>query len=500
MTASQPAALANWVGSPQPAGYHENESDFGDIYWWRLPLAICYLLYYIFAALAPLNGNMMLGLLAILSFNICTMIGQMTRMMYATWRILQVTGSAADAPDHEALLKNRHVFVVPNYKEPLSVLRNTLQTLASHTHAKTYTIVLAMENKEAEHETKAASLTEEFRQCFDKVLSTAHATASHEMPGKSSNVNHAVRQVSTQLESDAILTILDADAEVCEKYVTELDKIANMRDIFAAPILFDMNTESTPFIVCVNDYMWAAMAIQNMSPFAGVVGFPMSAYSMSVNLVRRVQFWDTHPDAIGEDMHMFIKAFIRTKGEVKVQFVPAPINMGHVEGNSYLGTVWARVLQAERHMRGIADTAYTLKFFTQCGWKGVPLLLQVLEAHLLPFMVVNTLVVFPLYYNTFHAVPGAPMTFEMQYIDMVGKSAIFLGVIILSLYEVMRNAACKHLYNKKPYFKWYFFPFYAMLLVAAAPFILLPALYVIFKHVFNISSMNYYVAQKGGSN
>ena len=136
------------------------------------------------------------------------------------------------------------------------------------------------------------------------------------MPGKSSNVNHAVRQVSTQLESDAILTILDADAEVCEKYVTELDKIANMRDIFAAPILFDMNTDTTPFMVCVNDFMWAAMAIQNMNPITGVVGFPMSAYSMSLNLVRRVQFWD----------------------------------MGHVEGDTYLGTVWARILQVRSLM------------------------------------------------------------------------------------------------------------------------------------------------------
>ena len=44
----------------------------------------------------------------------------------------------------------------------------------------------------------------------------------------------------------------------------------------------------------------------------------------------------------------------------------------------------------------------------------------------------------------------------------------------------------------------YYYPFYAMLLVAATPFILLPALYVIFKHLLNINSMNYYVAQKGG--
>ncbi len=50
--------------------------------------------------------------------------------------------------------------------------------------------------------------------------------------------------------------------------------------------------------------------------------------------------------AIGEDMHMFIKAYVKTKGECKIKFVPAPINMGHVEGNGYLGTIWARILQA----------------------------------------------------------------------------------------------------------------------------------------------------------
>jgi hypothetical protein len=110
--------------------------------------------------------------------------------------------------------------------------------------------------------------------------------------------------------------------------------------------MFEQNTSSTPMLVCVNDYIWAAMAIQNMNPISiTMIGFPMSAYSLSLALARRVGFWDTHPDAIGEDMHMFIKAYIKTRGECQIQFVPAPINMGHVEGNGYVGTIWARIMQ-----------------------------------------------------------------------------------------------------------------------------------------------------------
>jgi hypothetical protein len=170
-------------------------------------------------------------------------------------------------------------------------------------------------------------------------------------------------------------------------------------------------------------------------------------------------------------------------------------------------------------MRGMADTGYAIKYFSSCGWKGIPLLLQCFEVHLLPFMVVNTLVVFPLYYKTVYHVPGEPLPFEVQYIEKAGTSTIVIGALILVLYEVIRNASCKHLYNKTTFFKWwdgsqyklrsafshlmfisllhrYFFPFYAMLLIAATPFILLPALYVMFKHVLNINSMNYYVAGK----
>jgi hypothetical protein len=252
-------------------------------------------------------------------------------------------------------------------------------------------------------------------------------------------------------------------------------------------------------IVCVNDYIWASMAIQNMNPLSMKTGFPMSAYSLSVCLAKKVGFWDTHPDAIGEDMHMFLKSFVKTKGECRMQFVPAPIIMGHVEGEGYLGTIWARVLQAERHMRGCADSAYALKFAWSLGlFRGLILYLQLLEAHLLPFIVINTMVFFPMYYMNFHNL--TVKSDEIVVIEGIGKVTIILAVIILLCYEIIRNVACKVMYGgRSPGYKWYYFPCYLLLLISATPFMILPCVYVAIKHILNANAMDYYVAVKGGS-
>ena len=63
----------------------------------------------------------------------------------------------------------------------------------------------------------------------------------------------------------------------------------------------------------------AAMAMQNLgSPMQ--LGFPISNYTMSLALLERIDFWDTTEDAIGEDFHMFVKAYFKTHGQVS----PAP--------------------------------------------------------------------------------------------------------------------------------------------------------------------------------
>ena len=130
--------------------------------------------------------------------------------------------------------------------------------------------------------------------------------------------------------------------------------------MYAAPILFERNAYDVPVFTRVHDFMWsgeaifpcyvlmhstcfhdiplaclactlaylfsesesavlcvcAAMAMQNLgSPMQ--LGFPISNYTMSLSLLERIDFWDTTEDAIGEDFHMFVKAYFKTHGQVR---------------------------------------------------------------------------------------------------------------------------------------------------------------------------------------
>ncbi|GBF99380.1 sphingomyelinase [Raphidocelis subcapitata] len=196
-----------------------------------------------------------------------------------------------------------HVFVIPNYKEDLAVLCATLDRLASHRFAPNYTILLAMEEKEANAEQKAAQLQEQYCLRFKAILFTLHSLDPvNEMPGKSSNVNAAVRQFSATVPPSEraryMLTIMDADALVPPAYVLQLEATtagvgASAPDhIYAAPVMFEQNGYAVPSLVRVTDYTWGALAMQNLNNWSGV-GFPISNYSLSLALAAAVDYWDT---------------------------------------------------------------------------------------------------------------------------------------------------------------------------------------------------------------
>jgi hypothetical protein len=86
---------------------------------------------------------------------------------------------------------------------------------------------------------------------------------------------------------------------------------------------------------------------------------------LSLKLVHDIGYWDTFPDAIGEDMHMFIKAFLRTNGATHLYPIHAPINMLHVQGPNWIMSLWARFLQVRlvpgsNKLAGYADESHQL--------------------------------------------------------------------------------------------------------------------------------------------
>lgn len=111
--------------------------------------------------------------------------------------------------------------------------------------------------------------------------------------------------------------------------------------------------------------MWAGAGLSSLYRGSNIC-IPTSVYSLPVSLVEQVGGWDTGPGAIGEDMHMYLKCFFATSGNLKVQIVYAPASQCNVSSErkglvGWLLGLEARYKQALRHMWGSLDTGFAIR-------------------------------------------------------------------------------------------------------------------------------------------
>lgn len=251
-------------------------------------------------------------------------------------------------------------------------------------NAKThYVIIMAMEQSEPDWEVKGQRLASVFTDRFAHFIITGHpANIPGESRGKGSNVAYGARHGCAELlrrgvdRRRVILTVTDSDSAIPELYIHEVENALNRADdphylLLAPPIFFSRNCYDVPAAVRVTDITWSAMVMSNLSNSRGL-SFPCSTYSLSMMLAERVDYWDTDADAVGEDMHMWLKCFFKTNGQVRTAPIYVPINLTNVETEGYLSNVNARYVQAKRHYNGVADVAYTLKNAFALHHRGAP--------------------------------------------------------------------------------------------------------------------------------
>ena len=131
------------------------------------------------------------------------------------------------------------------------------------------------------------------------------------------------------------LTIIDADSWVPPIYIDLLDeeihKNYNERhiNIYQPPQIFTRNNLDVPMLVRIYDIMHGYYHLGNLTSFLDLSS-PLSNYTISYQLVKRIGYWDTCADAIGEDFHTFQKAFWKTNGEAKAKIILAPFNQENI--------------------------------------------------------------------------------------------------------------------------------------------------------------------------
>ncbi|KAL2853504.1 Frag1/DRAM/Sfk1 family-domain-containing protein [Aspergillus pseudodeflectus] len=307
-----------------------------------------------------------------------------------------------------------HAIVIPNYKEDTEMLRATLATLARHPRARSqYEVYLAMEQKEAESEHKAAALIQEFQSFFCDIQATFHPeNVPGEASGKGANENFAVRRIRAIHRGDpnVVVTIMDADTLLWEDYFTEICRIHHQHGhhdddddddashtIYTCPIIFDRNSRRTTFLVRCMDILWSWVCISSMYP-GSCISVPVSIYSLPLALIELVDGWDTDHTAIGEDFHMMLKCFFKTRADLITRTIPIPASQCNIASAgeqkgwlcSVAGTCHARYRQGLRHMWGGAlDFGYAVRQALRLDrrlwrWKTFILFQRLLEAYLLP--------------------------------------------------------------------------------------------------------------------
>ena len=166
------------------------------------------------------------------------------------WGIYSISKDAAKEYSRKYSSTVQHLIILPNYKESMETLTETLDILASHEQASVnYTLVLAMEASESQAVVKAKTLVRMYQDHFSDITFTIHpAGLEGEVRGKSSNVSWAVSEMDKRqdLGENCVLTIMDSDTCFAQDYFIKVsDAYFDTRKedrgilMFAPPTIFD---------------------------------------------------------------------------------------------------------------------------------------------------------------------------------------------------------------------------------------------------------------------
>lgn len=262
-----------------------------------------------------------------------------------------------------------HVIIIPEYKEPIHILRRTFENLVRQDFPKVRMIVvLATETKDQEAVGTATLLKKEFGSAFGHFLITRHALKEGELAGKSSNMAYAAKKADQLLINQGIppswttVTSCDADALPHPKYFSALSyqflKDTRRYDhLYQGAIMFYNNIWRIPlpnrFLSTLNS-MWNLAFLSQESK---LINF--STYSLSFKTAKEVGFWAV--DVIPEDYHMFFSVFF-TRGEhVKVQPIFLPVLVDAAESHGFLRTFVNQYEQSKRWAWGVSDIPYVIR-------------------------------------------------------------------------------------------------------------------------------------------
>lgn len=262
-----------------------------------------------------------------------------------------------------------HIIIIPEYQEPIHILRRTLANLVQQDYPRErMIIVLATEAKDATAAQTTNELKKEFGNVFGHFVITKHTLKNGEVAGKSSNMAWASKHIHQVLIKNKIsipyttITSCDADALPHPKYFSALTyqflTDTNRFDHFyQGSILFYNNIWRIPL---PNRFLNTLNSIWNLAVLSQknrLINF--STYSLAYATAREVGYWSV--DVIPEDYHMFFKIYFHRGQRVSVRPIFLPILVDAAESHGLFHTFVNQYEQSKRWAWGVSDIPYVIR-------------------------------------------------------------------------------------------------------------------------------------------
>lgn len=143
--------------------------------------------------------------------------------------------------------------------------------------------------------------------------------------------------------------------------------------MYVMPIIFDRNSHIVNPLVRTADIFWCGAGLSGMYKGSPAC-IPTSVYSMAMTLASQVGGWDTGPESIGEDLHMYLKCYFASAGRFNTKIIYCPASQSNVcsDSKGWIGAVLsvrARYKQAMRHMWGSLDSGYAIEKSLEIFWQ-----------------------------------------------------------------------------------------------------------------------------------
>jgi len=275
-----------------------------------------------------------------------------------------------------------HLVILPMYKEPLTLARETFLALEKTDYPKDrIIIVLAVEERAREEvEETAEAIKSEFGEKFFKLLVTWHPDGlPGEIPGKGSNETWGARKAKEEVidplnipYEKIMVSSLDIDTILPPKYFSCLtyhyltcDKPE--RTSFQPIPLFINNIWQVPVPSRIFSFSTTFWNTMNQASPDYMVTF--SSHSMSFKALVDVDFRQTN--VVSDDSRIFWQCFLRYDGDYKVIPLYYPVSMDAVIAPTYFQTMKNVYRQQKRWAYGAGEIPYIL--FGFLNNKKIPL-------------------------------------------------------------------------------------------------------------------------------